>query len=72
MKTYLATFEHRKGESYTLGPFSSFETAQIAVLQDLNWSKQDWQEYKDYDSSFEDGTIYTEDFSVEIYERELA
>lgn len=72
MKTYLAIFEYRKGESYTLGPFLSFETAQIAVLQDLNWSKQDWQEYKDYDSSYENGTIYTEDCSVEIHERELA
>jgi hypothetical protein len=72
MKTYLATFEYRKGGSKIRGPFLSFESAQNAVLEVLNWSKQDWQEYKDYDSSFEKGTICTEDFSVEIYEREQA
>jgi hypothetical protein len=72
MKTYLVAFEYRKGGSDTLGPFSSFEAAQDAVLQDLNWSKQDWQDYEDYDSSYENGTLYTEDFHVEIHERELA
>lgn len=71
MKTYLAFFEYRKGSPDTLGPFSSFEAAQDAVLKDLGWSKQDWRDYKDYDSSFEDGTIYTEECSVEIHKREL-
>ena len=72
MKTYLVIIETRKGDrDETLGPFTSFEKAREAFLEEEGWTKQEWENYAKYDSSFEKGTLYTEEISVNIVEREL-
>lgn len=71
MKTYIATFEYRKGGGATLGPFTTLELARAAVLEEMGWTEEEWKNYIKYGSSFEEGTIYTEENTVIIEEREL-
>ncbi len=73
MKTYIVNIETRKGDKYSiLGPFSSFEKARAAMQQEYNyWTDEKWKSYTRYGSSWDKGTIYTEEYSFEILEREL-
>lgn len=72
MKVYLVTIEYRKGGGKTFGPFRTFDTARAAFIKDSGWwTEEKWKNYTEYDSSWEKGTLYTEDQTVEIVEREL-
>lgn len=69
MKTWIVDIDTRKGDGNgTLGPFSSFEKAQDAIVAEYG----DWvKEHTDFDSDFSKGEIYTEEMTVLILEREL-
>ena len=73
MKTYIVNIESRKGDrNYTLGPYTTFEKARAAFSEhDRYWTEEVWKEYTEYGSSYDEGTLYTEEETVEIYEREL-
>jgi len=72
MEVYIVNIETRKHDrDETLGPFTTFDKARQAVLEYEDWTEEKWKNYTEFDSSWENGTIYTEEHSVEIYEREL-
>ena len=69
MKTWIVDIETRKNDrDQTLGPFSTFEKAQEAIVNECGeWVK----EHTDFDSDFSKGEIYTEEETIIILEREL-
>lgn len=70
MKTYTIFIETRKGDDNGfLGPFSTFEKAQEKLKEHFDW--MDVKNYKEFDSDFSKGEIYTEEESVQIIEREI-
>lgn len=73
MKTWIVDIETRKNDrDDTLGPFSTFEKAKKAIREHLShWTDEELNEYKEYGSDFSKGNIYTEEYSIETYEREM-
>lgn len=73
MKTYIVYIETRKNDrDEILGPFSTFEKAKDALKKYFNcWTEEELMEYKEYDSNFNEGKIFTEEESAEILEREM-
>ena len=73
MKVFLVDITTRKGDGdCTLGPYSSFEKAQGALKDYFSfWDLEELENYKEFDSDFSKGWIFTEEKSAEIYEREL-
>jgi hypothetical protein len=73
MKTYIVNIETRKNDrDDVLGPYRTFEKAKEAMREHLDlWTDEELESYKEYDSDFNKGCIYTEEESIEIIEREM-
>lgn len=75
MKIYLLTRETRKhyyGDDGVYGTFSTFEKALAELRKKLSsWSDEELQKYKEYNSDFNKGCIFTEEDSWEIIEKEV-
>ena len=73
MKVYLVDITTRKNDrDDTLGPYSTFEKAKDALREVFQyWKPGKLESYKEYGSNFEEGRIFTEETSAEIYEREI-
>lgn len=75
MTVYLVDIETQKFDgSNTLGPFTTFEKAKQAARTCSflrHWTDEKLDEYDDFDSNWEEGRIYTEDYCIEVFEREL-
>ncbi len=73
MKVYIVDIETRKNDrDDTLGPFTTFEKAKKALAKHFDhWEEEELKTYKEYGSDFDKGCIFTEEESVQIFEREL-
>ncbi len=70
MIVWLVNIERRKGDGSTLGPFLTREGA-INALREHVGSEFDESYTDEFGSSLTEGVYYSEEESVEVYEREL-
>ncbi len=70
MTVWLINIERRKGNVSTLGPFATREGA-INALREHVGPKFDESYTDEFGSSLVEGVYYSEEESVEVYEREL-
>ncbi len=70
MTVWLVDIERRKGEGETLGPFATRAGA-IEALQDHVGPEFDVTYTDEFGSSLAEGVYYSEEESVEVYEREV-
>jgi len=73
MKVYLVDITTRKNDrDCNLGPYSTFEKAKKALREHYEyWTEEELRAYKEYDSDYDKGCIFTEEDSAEIFEREI-
>ena len=75
MKVYLLTRDtrcHDYGDDGVYGTYSTFEKALAALREELDhWTDEELNNYKEYNSDFSKGQIYTEEDTWEIIEKEV-
>lgn len=73
MKVYLVNITTRKNDrDEILGPYSTKEKAIQSIREYFDhWKPEKLDSYKEYGSDINEGRIFTEEDSAEVYEREI-